>query len=1063
MAFGANTATTTSLQQVSSVLDAKQRGFHNMLDADALAMSNAQHGIVYRPNQSSSLVAAGQLHKTQLSNKKREHDGSSPQPPESHQSKHPKGALQAPREDSLDNAAVQMCMQWLLLYPNVLPREDHIHALSCLTGYYYDAVERWFGEKLRSNDSGYMTGSSSSMSQAKTSSEHTSTSQRACSTSVTITSRSTNHDNISDEHCHHQTSQARAQRQAMGLQNSGCKPTPDLTLLQGARERPFQCIFKCGKCFARKSDWERHLRAKHPREGWVCTLDKEVWINGVRHCSYCGEENPLSTHVSENHTTRLKPGRRAAGHCESYHFRREHYKQHFEKIHPTLTWSNYETQARFGIKCPFPKYCGFCVRDFPKWIWDDLITHIGRHFQEDELDMLQWRDPSPKADGRKHNSSDDHRHDPRNDPKNDDYGDDDDDHDYGHGGGSGPSGQPASRAWPSGRTPAAHDGGQGTLRFYTTAEWLLPQVARWWKQPSHVFWVTGKAGAGKSILASNLVSQANITIWEASYAASAAPMYFQSLHLVGRGGFAAVDKVVDRQTSRVFARKSYSCNAAGEEHFARELQAHKELAHSHILELLGFFAHSDPMYLLFPLADMDLRRYLATRASGSPSASPEFWASFLGIASALEYIHSLPSEKGLGSNVITTRPGWHGDIKPENILVFERDPWNFPDLKIADFGSFSFQGKTVSNNKQQPAATRTYAAPEVYQKPTVNSRCDIWSFGCVLLEASTWLMQGSLSRLYQYRDDNFRGRKAYWENLAESHQWLNILREGAREDNLERIDLIKFMMSYDPIRRPTARRVCERLVWIHRLWSPGPEKAIRRVSSRLPASIYATALPFSSPLVEDLGATGPLAKQVLSCIACLKRLLTISDLQRALAVEIGAFKFKDGNIPEIEDMVGLVTIDKESNIIRLVHYTTQEYFKRTLVSWLTVSAPPGYVPCSSDLPQQEHAENSERVQRSNKQSEGRDRKTIYALTMQKARNTALQCVKNNNIIANGNWASLLAAAPHAILILAILLKTAEMKAVAGLKIESYEVKDEEGNVRRTLPSVLPNSKSSLVI
>src|SRR5436305_14863573 len=30
---------------------------------------------------------------------------------------------------------------------------------------------------------------------------------------------------------------------------------------------------------------------------------------------------------------------------------------------------------------------------------------------------------------------------------------------------------------------------------------------------------------------------------------------------------------------------------------------------------------------------------------------------------------------------------------------------------------------------------------------------------------------------------------------------------------------------------------------------------------------------------------------------------------------------------------GLVIVDKESDIIRLVHYTTQEYFERTWVSW----------------------------------------------------------------------------------------------------------------------------------
>ena len=80
-----------------------------------------------------------------------------------------------------------------------------------------------------------------------------------------------------------------------------------------------------------------------------------------------------------------------------------------------------------------------------------------------------------------------------------------------------------------------------------------------------------------------------------------------------------------------------------------------------------------------------------------------------------------------------------------------------------------------------------------------------------------------------------------------------------------------------------------------------------------------------------------LAKQVLSWIACAKRPLTTLELRHALAVEIGEPELDEENLPEIEDMVsvcaGLVTVDEESDIVRLVHYTTQEYFERTWVSW----------------------------------------------------------------------------------------------------------------------------------
>lgn len=80
-----------------------------------------------------------------------------------------------------------------------------------------------------------------------------------------------------------------------------------------------------------------------------------------------------------------------------------------------------------------------------------------------------------------------------------------------------------------------------------------------------------------------------------------------------------------------------------------------------------------------------------------------------------------------------------------------------------------------------------------------------------------------------------------------------------------------------------------------------------------------------------------LAKNVLSWITCAKRPLITSELQHAIAVEVGDTELDEENLPEIEDMVsvcaGLVTIDKESGIIRLVHYTTQEYFERTQRQW----------------------------------------------------------------------------------------------------------------------------------
>ena len=81
-----------------------------------------------------------------------------------------------------------------------------------------------------------------------------------------------------------------------------------------------------------------------------------------------------------------------------------------------------------------------------------------------------------------------------------------------------------------------------------------------------------------------------------------------------------------------------------------------------------------------------------------------------------------------------------------------------------------------------------------------------------------------------------------------------------------------------------------------------------------------------------------LAKSVTSWITYAQRPLDTVELQHALAVELGGRELDQDNIPDVELMVsvcaGLVTVDRESNIIRLVHYTAQEYFESIRTAWI---------------------------------------------------------------------------------------------------------------------------------
>lgn len=80
-----------------------------------------------------------------------------------------------------------------------------------------------------------------------------------------------------------------------------------------------------------------------------------------------------------------------------------------------------------------------------------------------------------------------------------------------------------------------------------------------------------------------------------------------------------------------------------------------------------------------------------------------------------------------------------------------------------------------------------------------------------------------------------------------------------------------------------------------------------------------------------------MAKKVLSWVIHARRTLSTAEVQHALAVEPRKTVLNGDFIPEVEMLssicAGLVTVDAESNIIRLVHYTTQEYFERTQNCW----------------------------------------------------------------------------------------------------------------------------------
>lgn len=111
----------------------------------------------------------------------------------------------------------------------------------------------------------------------------------------------------------------------------------------------------------------------------------------------------------------------------------------------------------------------------------------------------------------------------------------------------------------------------------------------------------------------------------------------------------------------------------------------------------------------------------------------------LGLAEGLRKIHRIGSDD---PNKQYHDWGIHGDIKPENVLLFDDPANSYGKLIICDFGFTRFHGKDTVSNAKPAGYTGTYRAPEFDLKNFISRAYDMWSLGCLYLEFITWYLIG---------------------------------------------------------------------------------------------------------------------------------------------------------------------------------------------------------------------------------------------------------------------------------------------------------------------------------
>ncbi|KAK0717800.1 hypothetical protein B0T26DRAFT_776771 [Lasiosphaeria miniovina] len=111
-----------------------------------------------------------------------------------------------------------------------------------------------------------------------------------------------------------------------------------------------------------------------------------------------------------------------------------------------------------------------------------------------------------------------------------------------------------------------------------------------------------------------------------------------------------------------------------------------------------------------------------------------------------------------GAVTVVRQIGFHLDIEPVDILLFESDNPAEPVWKLSDFGSglvSDFQEHNYNEsiyNSKLSTSDPIYTSPEVALEGRVSRPKDVWSLGCIYLEALVWIADAPPTALDDFQE-----------------------------------------------------------------------------------------------------------------------------------------------------------------------------------------------------------------------------------------------------------------------------------------------------------------------
>ena len=212
-------------------------------------------------------------------------------------------------------------------------------------------------------------------------------------------------------------------------------------------------------------------------------------------------------------------------------------------------------------------------------------------------------------------------------------------------------------------------------------------------------------------------------------------LHYRLVEKIGEGGMGVVwkarDTTLDREVAIKILPEQLAQDSDRMARFEREARLLASLNHPNIAAIHGFHESGGHLFIAMELVDGE---DLAERLRRGPLPLDEALQIAGRIAAALETAH--------GAGVI------HRDLKPANVKVGEDDR-----VKVLDFGlAKAFEADPASASVSASLSptitaagtmagmilgTASYMSPEQARGRAVDTRADIWAFGCVLYELLT--------------------------------------------------------------------------------------------------------------------------------------------------------------------------------------------------------------------------------------------------------------------------------------------------------------------------------------